>query len=128
MVQELESLQNILTHLGNVRFIISSKTQHADSLQSLALSCQRPPRDFLERIGRFKASLDAKTSQSLLLRAPRKMQWGVFIASEIPKLRSIVAAKILALQLLLQLYSAYVAIPLMKIRVSRVDAYRDQGV
>lgn len=108
VVLELESLQKILTHLGNVRFVISSTTKHADTLQNLALQCQRPLQEFLDRIAGFEASLDAKTDRKLLRTAPRKMQWGAFMAAEIPKLRSVVAAKLLALQLLLQLFNAYV--------------------
>ena len=105
VVQELESLRGILTHLGQVRIASSTRVKPADSLKKLALNCQQPLEGFLARIATFKASLDAKTDRKFFQSAPRKIQWGIFMGSEIPKLRAVIAAKVLQLQLLLQLYT-----------------------
>ncbi len=107
VVQELESLQAILTHLGTLCFKERAGTSPALRLTNLISTCQRPLSDFLDRIARFQASLNAFPHRNFLRTVPRKAQWGVFMGAEIPKLRSVVAAKILQLQLVLQSYSTY---------------------
>ena len=107
VVQELESLQSILTNLGTLHFKERAGTSPALRLTNLISTCQRPLKDFLEHIARYQASLDVSTHRNLLHTVPRKAQWGVFMGEEIPKLRSVVAAKILQLQLVLQSYSMY---------------------
>lgn len=105
VVQELESLQAILTHLGGLDIEEGAEKPPAVRLNILVSACQRPLKDFLDHIARFKASLNASTHRSFLQTIPRKAQWGTFMAGEIPKLRALVAAKILQFQLVLQTYS-----------------------
>lgn len=107
VVQELESLRSILTHLGSLRFQEPIGTSPSLSLTRLILTCQHPLEGFLDRTARFQASLGASTHRNFLRTIPRKAQWGIFMDAEIPKLRSVVAAKVLQLQLVLQLYSTY---------------------
>ena len=104
VVQELECLQTLLTHLGTVRFQDVASKKPAVRLTILISACQRPLEGFLERIARFYDSLDATSQRGLFHKAPRKAQWGAFMGEEIPKLRAIVAAKVMQIQLVLQLY------------------------
>ena len=104
VVQELEYLQTILTHLGTVRFRDVASTKPAVRLTSLISACQRPLEAFLERIASFNDSLNANSQRGFLHKIPRKAQWGAFMGEEIPKLRAVVAAKVMQVQLVLQLY------------------------
>ena len=107
VVQELGSLQSILTHLGTIHFKERAGTSPALNLTQLIATCQRPLSDFLDHIARFQSSLNASTSRNFIHTSPRKAQWGLFMGAEIVKLRSVVAAKILQLQLVLQSFSMY---------------------
>ena len=104
VVQELEYLQTILAHLGTVRFRDVTSTKPAVRLTLLISACQRPLEEFLERIAHFNDSLNANSQRGFLHKTPRKAQWGAFMGEEIPKLRAVVAAKVMQVQLVLQLY------------------------
>ena len=107
IVQELGSLQNILTHLGTIHFKERAGTSPALNMTNLIATCQRPLTDFLDHIARFQCSLNASTPRNIIHTSPRKAQWGIFMGAEVAKLRSVVAAKILQLQLVLQSSSIY---------------------
>ena len=104
VIQELEYLQTVLAHLGTVRFQDVASTKPAVRLTLLISACQRPLEEFLERIARFSDSLNVNSQRGFLHRIPRKAQWGAFMGEEIPKLRAVVAAKVMQVQLDLQLY------------------------
>ena len=104
VIQELEYLQIILTHLGTVRFPDVASTKPAVRLTLLISACQHPLEEFLNRIAHFNNSLNANSQRGISRKAPRKAQWGAFMGEEIPKLRAVVAAKVMQVQLVLQLY------------------------
>ena len=109
VVQELESFQTVLQSLGALPLKEQAGISPALRLTNLISTCERPLKEFLSRIAHFEASLGASTNRNSLTKIPRKAQWGALMSAEIPKLRSVVAAKVLQLNLVLQSYSTYEA-------------------
>lgn len=102
---ELETLSRILNHVGTRHYTSLIAENHANAIRGLVLNCQRPLEQFLDKIVSFEASLGVATGRGLVRTSPRKVRWAVFLRSEVPELRSLVAAKVLQLQLLLQSFS-----------------------
>ena len=102
---ELETLSRILDHVGSSSDISSISENHANAIRGLVLNCNRPLEHFLDKIASFEASLGAATDRGFVRTSAKKVRWAVFLKSEVPKLRSLVAAKILQLQVLLQCFS-----------------------
>lgn len=102
---ELESLSRVLDHVGSRHDTSSIAENQANDIRELVLSCQRPLEQFLDKIESFEASLGVTTGRGFARTSPRKIRWTVFLSSEVPELRSLVAAKVLQLDVLLQSFS-----------------------
>ena len=102
VMTELESLSMILKHLETLRFTEPVQASYANPIRGLAQNCQVSLEAFLERIESFKKSLGVRSQRSTLRNTPRRAQSAMFLEAEVPKLRAVVAAKVLQLQLLLQ--------------------------
>ncbi|KAF2638733.1 alfa-L-rhamnosidase [Massarina eburnea CBS 473.64] len=108
-VLELRALQTTLEHLLSLE-PTSASISHINAIRGVALACQIPLREFLDRIGKFEKSLGpfARSKWTDLSAGGRKAQWTMFIGDEVTKLRAIVAAKVLSINLLLGLYTCEV--------------------
>ena len=99
--QELTALVNILEQLGSLN-PTDSNAGYVNAVRDLTLSCKPHLETFLEKIAKFERSLNVKATRGALVRTTRKAQWAIFLGAEIPPLRSLVAAKVLGVQLLLE--------------------------
>jgi hypothetical protein len=74
----------------------------------MALTCQIPLQDFLDRIERYDASLGPFSSlnRSSIKTIGRKSQWALFMSDEVAKLRTMIGAKVLSINLLLATHTS----------------------
>ena len=106
---ELRMLKSTLEHLQALE-PDASNIGHINSIKCVALACQIPLQQFLDKIQCFEASMGPFSRAKLSLSAAgRKAQWALFLSNEVNKLRAMVAAKVLSLNLLLGIHLSYVS-------------------
>ena len=97
---ELEGLKNILRHLERLE-PTEDKVTHINAIRGMALACQLPLRDFMVRLEKYESTLGPFADKNSLRAMARKSKWAVVIAEEIDRLRAMLAAKNISLNLLL---------------------------
>ena len=71
----------------------------------MALACRLPLQDFLAKIQKYESSMGAFAGKSIK-GAGHKAKWAVFLADEVEKLRALVSAKVLSINLLLNTHAS----------------------
>lgn len=105
---ELLALEKTLRHLQALQPRDTSSADHVNAIRGMALTCRIPLQEFLERIQKYEASLGpfATYSRGCLKSAGRKSQWAVFMSDEVAKLRTVIGAKVLSINLLLATHTS----------------------
>jgi hypothetical protein len=67
----------------------------------MALPCQLPLQAFLSKLETYEASMGPSAPRKPFGAAGRKAEWAVFMAEEVKKLRALVVAKGVSINLLL---------------------------
>ena len=106
VVIELQSLQAVLAHLEALQ-PSTTNINHVNAIRGMALACKLPLQDFLSKIRRYESSLGPFAKHSIQA-ASRKARWAVFVDGEVKKLRGMVTAKVVSINLLLALHTSYV--------------------
>ena len=88
--QRLEALEPTEDNVG-----------HVNAIRSLALACQLPLQGFLTRLQTYESSLGPWTTRSSIRNAGTKMKWAISFEQEVEKLRALVAAKLININVLL---------------------------
>ena len=104
-VIELKGLKRALQHLEALE-PTDDNLSHVNAIRGMALACQLPLRDFMTKLEKYEASMGPWESRSSFGAAGRKAKWAVSFATEVEKLRAVVAAKQLSLNLLLATHSS----------------------
>ena len=104
-VIELKGLKHTLQHLEALE-PTDDNLSHVNAIRGMALACQLPLRDFMTKLEKYEASLGPWESRSSFRTAGRKAKWAVSFVAEVEKLRAVVAAKQLSLNLLLTTHSS----------------------
>ena len=104
-VIELKGLKRALQHLEALE-PTDDNLSHVNAIRGMALACQLPLRDFMTKLEKYEASMGPWESRSSFGAAGRKAKWAVSFAAEVEKLRAVVAAKQLSLNLLLATHSS----------------------
>ena len=104
-VIELKGLKHALQHLQALE-PTEDNLSHVNAIRGMALACQLPLRDFLTKLERFESSLGPWADRTKYRGAGRKARWAVEFAAEVEKLRAIVAAKQISINLLLATHTS----------------------
>ena len=104
-VIELKGLKHTLQHLEALE-PTNDNLSHVNAIRGMALACQLPLRDFMTKLEKYEAFLGPWKSRSSFRAAGYKTKWAVSFAAEVEKLRIVVAAKQLSLNMLLATHSS----------------------
>jgi hypothetical protein len=105
VIVELEALKNVLRHLETLE-PTEDNIRHVNAIRGMALACQLPLRDFMVKIEKYEASLGPWSERTSFGSAGRKAKWAVSFTEEVEKLRALVAAKHISINLLLATQSS----------------------
>jgi len=97
---ELQGLGNALQQLEALEPTEGNFDQ-VNAIRAMALACQLPLRDFMEKLEKYENALGPFAEQTLFRGTARKARWGVAFAEEVDRLRALVAAKHISINLLL---------------------------
>lgn len=100
VIIELKSLENILRHLETLQPTEDNVT-HINAIRGMALACQLPLRDFMVKLEKYESTLGPFADNKSLRAMARKSKWAVVFAQEVERLRAMIAAKNISLNLLL---------------------------
>jgi hypothetical protein len=103
VLKELGSLHAILQHLQTLP-VTESNLTYVNAVRALAQDCQKPLEDFLKQIEKCSLLASGQGHKRVVSNL-RKAQWAVFQSEEVPKLRAVVAAKIIQIQILLDAFN-----------------------
>ncbi|PVH98987.1 hypothetical protein DM02DRAFT_469176, partial [Periconia macrospinosa] len=104
LVLELSSLENILQRLAALE-PTESNIDHVNAIRCMALACRLPLRQFMEKIGPYEAHLGSYAQRSFRA-AGKKVKWALIIEEEINKLRAVISAKVISINMLLALHAS----------------------
>jgi len=75
--------------------------QHVNAIRAMAMACKFSLEEFTRRMTRYESSLGPLARQKSLHTIGQKMKWSVTFAEDVEKLRALVAAKHVSINLLL---------------------------
>ena len=104
---ELQALERTLRHLQTFE-PTQSNLNHVNAIRGMALTCQIPLQEFLQKIQIYERSLGSfsTSNRGSLKSFGRKSQWAVFMSDEVAKLRTAIGAKVLSINLLLAAHTS----------------------
>lgn len=108
VVRELETLQQVLQRLDSIQSN-DSNFAHVNAVKSMALNCQIPLQQFLDKYTvRYGSSLGGRGKKghgmfSGFGAAGRKIQWAVSMEKEVATLRAVVGANVRSIFLLMDI-------------------------
>ncbi|KAF8248008.1 hypothetical protein K440DRAFT_549882 [Wilcoxina mikolae CBS 423.85] len=105
VILELRSLERVLIHLAALE-PTDENANHVNAIRGMALACQLPLREFLTKLEKYEVSLGPFAARNAISGAGRKTKWAVCMSEEVSKLRAIVAAKVLSINLLLSTHTS----------------------
>jgi len=97
---ELENLATTLSHLEALQ-PNEDNIQHVNAIRAMAMACKFALEDFTRKMTRYESSLGPLARQNSLHTIGQKTKWSVIFAEEVEKLRALVAAKHVSINLLL---------------------------
>ena len=103
VIIELQGLENVLRQLEALEPTEDNVNQ-VNAIRCMALACQIPLQSFLAKIERYNTSLSPHTDRFSLNNARHKTQWALSISEDVSKLRALVAAKVLSINLLIAMH------------------------
>ena len=104
-VVELKGLKHALQHLQALE-PTEDNWSHVNAIRGMALACQLPLREFLTKLEKYEPSLGPWADRTSYRGAARKARWAVDFAAEVEKLRALVAAKQISINLLLATHAS----------------------
>jgi hypothetical protein len=100
VIIELEGLERALAHLKSLA-PSQDNAGNINAIRGMALACQFPLKQFLEKLERYEQSLGPFATGKAFSRAGRKAKWALYMTEEVTKFRSLIAAKVMSINLLL---------------------------
>ncbi|KAL8718286.1 MAG: hypothetical protein Q9225_004564, partial [Loekoesia sp. 1 TL-2023] len=113
VIIELQGLENVLRQLEALEPTEDNVNQ-INAIRGMALACQIPLKNFLTKIEQYDVSMSPFTNRFSLKSTGHKTQWALSISEDVIKLRALVAAKVLSINLLLAMHVSQT--------VSRIDS------
>ena len=105
-VVELKSLKHTLQHLEALE-PTEDNLSHVNAIRGMALACQMPLRDFMIKLKSYESSLGPWADRTSFRGGGRKAKWAIAFSGEVEKLRALVAAKQISINLLLATQASY---------------------
>ena len=99
-VIELENLATTLSHLEALQ-PDEDNAQHVNAIRAMAMACKFPLEEFRRKMARYESSLGPLARRKSLHTFGQKTKWSVTFAEDVEKLRALVAAKHISINLLL---------------------------
>ena len=103
---ELQGLGNALQQLEALE-PAEDNFHHVNAIRAMALACQLPLHDFMKKLERYESALGPFSERNSLRGAGRKAKWALSLTEEVEKLRAVVAAKHISINLLLSTNTSY---------------------
>ena len=103
VVIELKSLKSILRHLETLQPTEDNVT-HINAIRGVALACQLPLQDFMVKLEKYESTLGPFVDKRSLRAMAGKSKWAVVFTEKVERLRAMVAAKNISLNLLLSMH------------------------
>ena len=104
-VVELKGLKHALQHLQALE-PTEDNLSHVNAIRGMALTCQLPLRDFMTKLEKYESSLGPWVDRTGYRSAARKARWAVGFGAEVEKLRALVTAKQISINLLLATHAS----------------------
>jgi hypothetical protein len=105
VIIELEGLKNVLRHLEALE-PTEDNISHVNAIRGMALACQLPLKSFLDKLEKYEASMKPIVSRGSFRSVHHKAKWAISITEEVNKLRALIAAKAISINLLLATHSS----------------------
>ena len=105
-VIELNGLTYILKYLERLE-PTADNANHVNAIRGMALACQLPLRDFMTKLEKYESSLGPFADRKSYRGFAKKSQWAVSFAGEVDRLRTMVTAKNLSINVLLAVDTSY---------------------
>ena len=99
-VIELDNLAITLSHLERLE-PTEDNVDHINAIRAMALACKFPLEDFRNKIMRYETSLGPLARRKSLYNVAQKVKWSVTFAEDVGKLRALITAKHVSINLLL---------------------------
>jgi hypothetical protein len=99
-IVELEGLGKALRYLESLQ-PSTSNAAHVNAVRGMAFACQLPLQEFLSKIHAYEASLGPLSRKNTIRGVSAKAKWALYMSKEVEKLRTVIAGKIISIQLLL---------------------------
>ncbi|ERF68437.1 hypothetical protein EPUS_03755 [Endocarpon pusillum Z07020] len=100
VIIELQGLGNALQQLQALE-PTDDNFAHVNAIRAMALACQLPLREFMTKLEKYESALGPFAERSSLSGGARKAKWAVSFAKEVERLRVLVAAKCISINMLL---------------------------
>ena len=100
LVIELENLSATLSHLEALQ-PNEDNIQYVNAIRAMAMACKWPLQEFLSKLSLYENSLGPFAKAQPFRRAAHSARWGVSFVEEVEKMRALVAAKHISINLLL---------------------------
>ncbi|KAI4218626.1 MAG: hypothetical protein LQ349_008637, partial [Xanthoria aureola] len=104
-VLELNGLKHVLQHVEALE-PTEDNLGHVNAIRGMALACRPPLQEFLKELDKYEGSLGPWPRRSSVRDFGRKARWAVSFGKEVDKLRAIVVAKQISINLLLATHSS----------------------
>ncbi|CAI6319690.1 unnamed protein product [Periconia digitata] len=104
LILELSSLENTLQRLAALE-PNESNIHHVNAIRCMALACRLPLRQFLEKVESYGASLGSYASH-FFRAAGKKVKWALLLEDQTDKLRAVLSAKVVSINMLLALHAS----------------------
>ena len=103
---ELRGLENILQQLEALE-PTEDNINYVNAIRGMALACQLPLRNFMTKLDKYESALGPFAERTSFRGVGRKAKWAVSFAGEVEKLRALVVAKHISINLLLATHTSY---------------------
>lgn len=106
VIIELKGLEAVLQQLEALE-PTEDNINHVNAIRGMALACQLPLRDFMLKLEKYESSMSPFAERVSFRGAQHKAKWVVSISEEVDKLRNLIAAKVVSINLLLATHASY---------------------
>ena len=103
---DLQHLEIILEQLNHGTWDQGADAGHLNAVKGMALTCKIPLQDFLAKMEKYKSlqTRDISGFRAGVGVARRKTQWAISMKDEVEKFRALIVAKVVAINMLVQLH------------------------
>ncbi|KAL8948158.1 MAG: hypothetical protein Q9222_005635, partial [Ikaeria aurantiellina] len=105
VIIELNGLENVLRQLEALEPNENNVNQ-VNAIRGMALACQIPLRDFLTKVERYDSSMSPFSKRTSFKAMRHKTVWALSVNEDVTKLRALIAAKVLSINLILATFTS----------------------